>query len=63
MILDFSAPLVVLGKKYRLLTSTIRYSVLADLVFGTKNLPFKHVFTQMRMVLVLLCEKDGLCPA
>ena len=45
MVLDFSAPLVVLGKKYRLLISTLRDSVLADLVFGTKNLPFKHVFT------------------
>ena len=61
--LIFSAPLVVLGKEYRLLISTLRDSVLADLVFGTKNLPFKHVFTQMKMVLVPLREKDGLCPA
>ena len=59
----FSVPLVVLGKKYRLLISTLRDSVLADLVFGTKNLLFKHVFTQMKMVLIPLCEKDGLCPA
>lgn len=59
----FRAPLVVLGKNAGC------WSPLSEILFwqiwclGTRIYLSKCVFTQTKMVLVLLREEDGLCPA